>query len=72
MVQFHADTKDFPLFLSVQTSFSSHPVSYSLGTRVSTGRARGVRSWIWPLISIWCPGWECVDLYLHWSISFHL
>jgi hypothetical protein len=46
----------------------AHPASYPMSTRGSFPGSKVAGVWNWPLTSVYCRGWECVELYLHSSI----
>jgi len=44
---------------------SLHSATYITGTGGALSGDRTVRAWSWPLTSIWCQGFECIEIYLH-------
>jgi hypothetical protein len=49
----------------VKTGFGTHPASYAMGTG---DKAAG--DWSWQLTSIYCRGYEYVELYIHPQYAF--
>jgi hypothetical protein len=48
----------------VQTSSGAHPASYPMGTRGTSTGSKVAGAWSWPLTSIYCRGFEYVELCL--------
>jgi len=57
---------DFSLRHRVQRGSAAHPTSYPMGIAGSFSGGTD-----WPLTSIYCRGYECVLMYLHYAIRLH-
>jgi hypothetical protein len=55
-------------FSQCPASSGAHPGSCPVGTGVPSDECKVAGVWSWPLITILCQGWECMELYQHSSI----
>jgi hypothetical protein len=63
--------KDRELFLChrAQNDFGVRPTSHTMCIGGSFPRDKAARTWSWPLTSLKCRGYECVELYIHSPIT---
>jgi len=64
VTRFHflAGAGTFPHCHCVQTSSGAHPASFPVGTRGPSPGSKAAGVWSWPLTSIKCWGYKCMEL----------
>jgi hypothetical protein len=60
----------FPL-RSVQNGPVVHPASHPMSTGSSFPWGKLIEEWNWPFSSMWCGGWQYVQLYFQYHVRVH-